>query len=137
LEHLGGVHDWKRARKAGASSLMANETIALDADAKKKRVGIAVGGGGDYFKAIAAGFSLCPEFLAGTAVEGYVTGGKRPVEGFFIHEAEHENLAIVGILHNCRGKAIHFVEIDRHHPFILKTQNPLRFSRQRVGNVCV
>ena len=117
---------------------MADQAVALDLNLAENRIVIAIGGRIGEAQAIAAGFALGPQLIAGAAVEGYIAGLKRLVERLLVHEAHHENLAIVGILNDRRGKSPHLFKIDLHcsiplsgwlfwgnHARGQKTKNPL------------
>ena len=96
---------------------MADQAVALDDDAEEEGVVVAVGGGGDDAQAIAAGFALHPQLLAGAAPEGDETG----LQGFGIalgvEKAQHQHLAGARILHNAGREAVHLVKIDPFHGF--------------------
>ena len=96
---------------------MADQAVALDAHLAENGVVVAVGGGIGEAQAVAAGLALGPQLVAGAAVEGYVAGLKRLVERLLVHEAQHENLAVVGILNDGRGESPHLFKIDLHCPF--------------------
>src|ERR1035437_8245390 len=89
---LVGFGDGQRLGEATDRAFVAHESVTLDDDAKQQRVVVAVGCGGDDAQAVAAGFALHPQLLAGTAPEGDEAG----LEGFCITEgvekAQHEHL---------------------------------------------
>lgn len=51
-----------------------------------------------------------PEFLAAATVEPDVVSRHGLAQGFLIHIAEHEHLAGIGILNDCRDKSL-FVKL--------------------------
>ena len=59
---------------------------------------VAIGRGRDYTQAVAAGLALHPELLTGARIEGDVAGREGALEGFGVDEAEHEDVAVVGVL---------------------------------------
>jgi len=67
-------------------------------------------------QSVSAGFALGPERVPCAAVKRHVAGLERFVERFLVHESHHEDFAAIGILHDGRGKAPHFLEIDLHCP---------------------
>jgi hypothetical protein len=95
---------------------MAHQAVALDPHFAEDGIVVAIGCGIDETQAIATGLAFGPQFVAGATVEGYVPSLKRLVERLLVHEANHENFAIIGILNDCRGESPHFLEIDLHCP---------------------
>ena len=91
---------------------MTNQPIALDGNPEEQRVVVAVGRGGDDAQAVAAGFALHPQLLAGAAPEGDEAG----LQGFgvadWVEKAQHQHLAGARILHDAGNEAVHLVEID-------------------------
>ena len=104
--------NWDLLGEARDGAFVADEAVAFDNDFEDDGVVVAVGGGGNYTKAIAAGFAFHPKLLAGTAPEGDESG----FEGFGVadgvEEAEHEDLAGSGVLNYAGDEAVHFGEID-------------------------
>ena len=93
-------------------AFVADQAVALDHDAKQQRVVVAVGGGGDDAQAVAAGFALHPQLLAGAAPEGDEAGfqGFGVADG--VEKAQHQHLAGARILHDAGDQAVHLVEVD-------------------------
>ena len=89
---------------------------------------------GDDAQAVAAGLALHPELLAGARVEGDEAAGEGALERFGIDEAEHKDVAVVGVLNDGGDEAVHFVEINIHS-FSLKTKSPLIFSQRALDLV--
>ncbi len=98
---------------------MADQAVAFHPNLAENGIVVAIGGGIGEAQAIAAGLALGPQLVAGAAVKGYIAGLKRLVERLLVHEAHHENLAIVGILHDRRGESPHLFKIDLHCPLPL------------------
>src|SRR5450631_1245062 len=78
----GGLRLWSGVQfngpgETGDCALVAHKAVALNFDAKKKRVVVAVGCGRDDAEAVAAGFALHPQFLAGATPKGYEAAFKR------------------------------------------------------------
>ena len=93
---------------------MADQSVALHPHLAEHRIVVAIGGRIGQAQAVAAGLALGPQLVAGAAVKGYVAGLKRLVERLLVHEAHHENLAVIGILHDRRGESPHLFKIDLH-----------------------
>jgi hypothetical protein len=91
---------------------VADESVALDHHAKQQRVVVAVGCGGDDAQAVAAGFALHPQLLAGAAPEGDEAGLQRFGVADGIEKAQHQHLAGARILHDAGREAVHLVKID-------------------------
>src|SRR5580698_9549681 len=68
--HLDCGLDWDLFGEAGDSAFVADEAVAFDDDAEDQRIVVAVGCGRDNAQAVAAGFALHPELLAGAAPKG-------------------------------------------------------------------
>ena len=100
---------------------MADQAVAFHANLAEHRIVVAIGCGIGQAQAVAAGLALGPQLVAGAAIEGYVAGLKRLVERLLVHEAHHENLAVIGILHDGRGESPHLFKIDLHCPVPLRT----------------
>ena len=64
---------------------------------------------------VARRLALGPQRVAGAAEEGHVAGAAGDVPGLLVHEADHQHLAAVGVLHHRRHQAVQFREIDRRH----------------------
>src|ERR1035441_4974361 len=71
---LVGFADEQWFGEATDRALVANESVALDHHTKQQGVVVAVGRGCDDAQAIAAGFALHPQLLAGAAPEGDEAG---------------------------------------------------------------
>src|SRR5271165_1943483 len=69
-----GRRDGDGLGEAGDGAFVTDEAVACDDDSEDQRVVVAVGGGGDDTQAVAAGFALHPELLAGAAPEGDEAG---------------------------------------------------------------
>src|SRR5580698_1190236 len=121
LRDVAGRFNWARETAHGA--FMANQAIALDGDAKQQRVIVAIDGCGDDTKAIAAGFALHPELLAGAAPEGDKAGFQSPRVTDLVQKAQHQHFAGERILDDSGHKSIHLVEVYFRsrvaHSFIL------------------
>jgi hypothetical protein len=79
---------------------VADKAVALHFDAKEQRVVVAVSGCGDDAQAVAAGFALHPELLAGAAPEGDEAGFKRFGVADGVEKAQHQHFAGARILHD-------------------------------------
>ncbi len=115
--------DRNRAREATDRALVAHQAVAFHLDAKQQRVVVAVGGGRDDAQAVAAGFALHPQLLAGAAPEGDEAGLQRFGVADGVQKAQHQHFAGARILHDAGHQAIHFFEVDCcsrvAHSFIL------------------
>ncbi len=91
---------------------MADEAVAFYLDAEEQGVVVAVGGGGDDSEAVAAGFALHPELVAGAAPEGDKAGFAGFGPAFLVEEAEHQDLAGAGVLDDAGDQASGLGEVD-------------------------
>ena len=68
--------------------------------------------GGDFLdhQAVAGGFALQPELVARAAVEGGEAGFHGLAEGFFVHEADHQNAAGGVVLNDGGDQAVDFLK---------------------------
>jgi hypothetical protein len=79
-----------------------------------KGIAVAIGARGNYFQAIAGSFALGPKLVASAAVKRHVPQGLSAIPCCIVHEAEHKDFAVAGILHDCWNQALHFVEVNFH-----------------------
>ena len=93
-------------------ALVADQSVALDHDAEQQRVVVAVGCGGDDAQAVAAGFALHPQLLAGAAPEGDKAGLKGFGVADGVEKAQHQHFAGACILHDAGDEAVHLVKVD-------------------------
>src|SRR5579863_8621326 len=109
---LSGFAEGERFGEAAYCAFVADETVAFYLDSEEQRVVVTVSGGGDDAEAIAAGFALHPELLAGAAPESDEAGFK----GFGItdgvEKTHHQHFAGARILHDAGDEAVHFVKVD-------------------------
>jgi hypothetical protein len=92
---------------------MAHNARTLDLHSDKKRVPVTVGADRKHLQPISGTLTLRPEFIARAAEEGHVSALERSLEGFLVHEAQHQNFAGRIVLDNCRDQPLHFLKIDR------------------------
>src|ERR1035437_10341211 len=109
---LAGRAERQRLGKTTDRALVPNESIPLDHHTKQQGIVVAVGRGCDDAQAVAAGFALHPQLLAGTAPEGDEAGLKGFCIADGVEKAQHQHLAGARILHNAGREAVHLVEID-------------------------
>jgi hypothetical protein len=107
--------------KAGDGAFVADKAVAFDHYSEDDCVVVAVGGCGDDAEAVAAGFTLHPELLAGAAPEGNEAGFEALGVADRVEEAKHEDFAGGCVLDDAWDQAVHFGEID------------LRGDRERFG----
>ena len=71
---------------------------------------------GDFLdhQAMAGGFALQPQLVAGAAVKRREAGLHRLPKGFFIHEADHQDAAAHVILNDRGDQPVEFAEIEFH-----------------------
>src|SRR5579871_293149 len=112
MSGLRGLVELDRAGETTHGSLVAHQAVAFHFHAKQQRVVIAIGGGGDDAQAVAAGFALHPELLAGAAPEGDEACFESAGVAGGIEKAQHQHLAGAGILDDAGGESIHLVEVD-------------------------
>jgi len=101
------------AEEAGLVAFVADagaEGFDLDEDA----VFVAVGLDGLDDEGVAGRFALFPELVAAAAVEGGEAGLDGGVEGFAVHEADHEDAAGGVVLNDGGDQAAGFVEVEIH-----------------------
>ena len=112
---------------------MAPQTFSPDSYLQQKGVAIAIGSGRYQFEAVAGGLALRPQLVAGTAEKSNVAGPERLLERFPIHEAEHQNLVAVGVLHDGGQQPLHLVEIKLFahgfSRFVFKNKKPAVANR--------
>ena len=101
-----------RFGEATDRAFVADQSVALDDNAKQQRVVVAVGCGGDDAQPVAAGFALHPQLLAGAAPEGDKAGLQRLGVADGIEKAQHQHLAGARILHDAGHEAVHLVKVD-------------------------
>src|SRR6185437_13855029 len=82
-------------------------------------------------------FALSPELVAGSAVKGHVPKGLSAIPCVIVHEAEHQDFAAAGVLHNCGNQALHFVEVNFHKALTTKDTMVHEGSRLFVSHGCL
>lgn len=75
---------------------------------KQEGVGVAIGADLFDFEEVAGGFAFEPEFIPGAGVEAGFAGLQRFGEGFFVHEADHEDALGLPVLNDGGDEAIEF-----------------------------
>ena len=125
--------------KAAHGAFVADEPVALDFDAEEERVLVAVGRDVDDAQAIAAGFALHPEFLAGAAPKCNKAGIFCFAPAFFVQETPASAPAPVrasctmpGASPSILAKSIVGSVISSSNSFPGKLKSPSALSRRRA-----
>src|SRR5580692_4968377 len=103
---------WQRFGEATDRAFVADKAIALDLYPKQKGVVVAIGSSGDYAQAVAAGFALHPQLLAGATPESHEAGLQRLGIADGVQKTEHQYFACARVLYDAGRQAIHFVEVN-------------------------
>ena len=79
---------------------MAGDLWTFHADAKKKRIAVAVQSPIDHGHYVAAGIALVPVFFAAAAPENHFSAFDGSAERLFVHPGHHEHVVLVGVLND-------------------------------------
>ncbi|MCU1299387.1 MAG: hypothetical protein JWO91_3665 [Acidobacteriaceae bacterium] len=90
---------------------MTNNAGPFDFHLQQESVTVAVRRGREQLQAIARCLTLHPELVAGSAVEGYIAAGQSALPCVTVHETEHQDFSIAGVLHDGRRQTCHLFEI--------------------------
>src|SRR5690242_13771960 len=93
------LREFNGPRETAHRALMANQAIAFYFHAKQERVVVAIGGYGDDAQAVAAGFALHPQLLAGAAPEGDEAGFQGFLIAGLIQKTQHQHFSGARVLH--------------------------------------
>lgn len=91
---------------------MTDDARAFDLHAQQQSVAIAICVGRDYFQPVTGTLAFGPELISRAAEEGDVAFREGELSGLAVHEADHQDFAVGGVLHNCREKAVELIEIE-------------------------
>src|ERR1700739_263118 len=111
--HLRRIRKSERLGKATHGALVAYQSVALYDNAKQQSVVVAVGCSRNNAQSIAAGLTLHPKLLPGTAPEGDEPRLQCPGVAGRIEKAQHQHFAALCVLHDAGNKAVHLFEINR------------------------
>ena len=104
------VSVFRLAIKTGLVAVVANAG-SLGVDLEEEGVLVAVGGDAFDDEAMAGAFAFEPELLARAAIEGGIPRFKGFVEGFLVHEADHEDATGGVVLNDGGNQAVRFIEV--------------------------
>jgi hypothetical protein len=83
-------------------------------DANEKRIAVAIEAEFPQREPLPTAFTLRPKLLARTAIKRDKTCPESLFDSFLVHEAEHQDFIVAGVLDDGRDKPVFFFEVEFH-----------------------
>src|SRR5215475_11056979 len=93
---------------------MTNQPATLYFNLDQQRISIAIRRRRYHFQTVARGLAFRPKLIAGAAEKGDISNFLGPRPCLSVHEPEHEDFAVSGILYDGRHQTLHLVEVKFH-----------------------
>jgi len=111
--------DWLKGKgrvvAPGRIAMAGADGAAREVDAHQQGVQIAVRAHCTQDQLLSAGFTLGPKLLARAAVKRHKSCCPRKIVSLAIHEAEHQNFAVLIVLHDGGNQPAFLLEIEFQH----------------------
>src|ERR1700744_4139309 len=104
----------RKAAEEAASVAFVADARADGIDSDEQGIGVAIDTDVANFEYMSAGLTFFPEAIARAREEHDFVAALRLSEGNVVHEAEHEDVAVRGVLNNGRDQAVGLREVQLH-----------------------